>query len=69
MMVARLRLTSVLVVFTRWSMHLDAIIFISGIHCTTMIDDEFVVQMVTNQHTKQQFSCSNSTDTKRMTST
>ena len=39
MTAARLRLASVLVVVARWSMILD-IIFISGIHCTAMIEDE-----------------------------
>ena len=39
MTAARLRLASVLVVVARWSMILD-VIFISGIHCTTMIEDE-----------------------------
>ena len=39
MTAARLRLTSVLVVVARWSVNLD-VIFISGIRCTAMIEDE-----------------------------
>ena len=39
MTVARLRLASVLVVVARWSTNLD-VIFISGIRCTVMIEDE-----------------------------
>ena len=40
MTAARLRLASVLVVVARWSMDLDIIFIISGIHCTAMIEDE-----------------------------
>ena len=40
MTAARLRLTLVLVVVARWSMNLDVIFIISGIRCTTMIEDE-----------------------------
>ena len=39
MMAARLRLASVLVVVARWSTDLD-VIFISGVRCTAMIEDE-----------------------------
>ena len=39
MTAARLRLASVLVVVARWSTNLD-VIFISGIRCTAMIEDE-----------------------------
>ena len=39
MTAARLRLASVLVVVARWFMDLD-VIFISGIRCTVMIEDE-----------------------------
>ena len=39
MTAARLRLASVLVVVARWSMDLD-VIFISGVRCTAMIEDE-----------------------------
>ena len=39
MTAARLRLASVLVVVARWSTDLD-VIFISGVRCTTMIEDE-----------------------------
>ena len=37
---ARLRLASMLVVIARWSTDLDVIFIISGIRCTTMIDDD-----------------------------
>ncbi|EMS47599.1 hypothetical protein TRIUR3_32599 [Triticum urartu] len=40
MTVARLRLASVIVVVARWSMNLDVIFIISGVRCTTMIEDE-----------------------------
>ena len=39
MTAARLRLASVLVVVARWSTDLD-VIFISGVRCTAMIEDE-----------------------------
>ena len=39
MTAARLRLTSVLVIVARWSTNLD-VIFISGVRCTAMIEDE-----------------------------
>ena len=39
MTAARLRLASVIVVVTRWSMDLD-VIFISDVRCTIMIEDE-----------------------------
>ena len=39
MTAARLRLASVLVVVARWSMILD-VFFISGIHCTALIEDK-----------------------------
>lgn len=39
MTAARLRLASVLVVVARWFTNLD-VIFISGIRCTVMIEDE-----------------------------
>ena len=39
MTAARLRLAPVLIVVARWSTDLD-VIFISGIRCTTMIEDE-----------------------------
>ena len=39
MTVARLRLASVLVVVARWYTDLDAI-FISGVRCSAMIEDE-----------------------------
>ena len=40
MTAARLRLASVLVVVARWSMNLDVIFIISGVHCTAVIEDE-----------------------------
>ena len=40
MIVARLRLASVLVVVARWSTVLDVIFIISSVRCTTMIEDE-----------------------------
>ena len=40
MMVARLRLASMLVVVARWSTNLDAIFIIYGIRCTTIIENE-----------------------------
>ena len=40
MTAARLRLASVLVVVTRWSMSLNVIFIIFSIRCTTMIEDE-----------------------------
>ena len=39
MTAARLRLASVIVVVARWSTDLD-VIFITGVRCTTMIEDE-----------------------------
>ena len=40
MMVMRLWVALVLVVVARWSMDLDIIFIISGVHCTAMIEDE-----------------------------
>ena len=40
MTAALLRIVLVLVVVARWSMNLDVIFIISGIHCTAMIEDE-----------------------------
>ena len=40
MTAARLRLASVRVVVVRWSINLDVIIIIFGIHCTAMIEDK-----------------------------
>ena len=40
MMAARPRLASVLVVVARWSVNLDVIFIISGVHCTVVIEDE-----------------------------
>ena len=41
MTAARLRLASVLVVAARWSTDLD-VIFISGVRCIAMIEDEYI---------------------------
>ena len=41
MTAARLRLASMFVVVARWSTDLD-VIFISGVRCTAMIEDEYI---------------------------